>query len=246
MRLDPPPKLTMRVHELAKELGWPSSRLLAELRRRGEYVKSAMSTIEAPVVRAIRRDFAAAVRADIDPDDVIDASLYGKSAEIAEEDDGPDETFAAAVARIKSQPPRQQTAASKTAQWRPAILQALLDEVIAHRPEHLAEPSGGHFGWELKKAEKLHLQWAKARLIGLDGDDATVIKWIRLSGGERPSLAAQLSSADITPDEAGLHLGYGGRIDPRMATLYERFRDRRITRSEVIAAVRQRRHNAAS
>lgn len=245
MKLDPAPKHTMRVHELAKELGWPASRLLAELLRRNEYVKSAMSTIEAPVVRAIRRDFAVA-SADIDPDDVIDASLYGMSAEIAEEDDGPDETFAAALARIKSQLPRYQTAASKTAQWRPAILQALLDEVIAHRPEHLAEPSGGHFGWELKKAEKLHLQWAKARLTGLDGDDATVIKWIRLSGGERPSLAAQLSSADITPDEAALHLGYGGRIDTRMATLYERFRDRRITRSEVIAAVRQRRHNNAA
>ena len=41
----------MRVHELAKELGWPPARLVDELRRRGEWVKSAMSIIEAPVVR---------------------------------------------------------------------------------------------------------------------------------------------------------------------------------------------------
>jgi hypothetical protein len=243
MRLDPPPKHTVRVHELAKELGWPSSRLLAELRRRNEYVKSAMSTIEAPVVRAIRRDFPAA-SADIDPEEAIDASLYGSSAAITE-DDGQDETFANALARIKSQPPRHQAAASNAAQWRPSILQALLDEVIAQRPEHLGDPRGGHFGWELKKAEKLHLQWAKARLTGLHGDDPVVIEWIRRSGGERPALAAQLSNAGITPDEASLQLGYGGRIDTRMDNLYERFRDQRITRSEVIAAVRQWRQNNA-
>jgi hypothetical protein len=243
MRLDPPPKSTVRVHELAKELGWPSSRLLAELRQRNEYVKSPMSTIEAPVVRAIRRDFAAA-SADIDPEEAIDASLYGRSAEITG-DDGPDETFGDALARIKSQPPRRQAAASRAAEWRPAILQALLDEVIAQRPDHLGDPRGGHFAWELKKAEKLHLQWAKARLTGLDGDDPVVIRWIRRSGGERPALAAELSSAGITPEEAGLQLAYGGRIDPRMANLYERFRDRRITRSEVIAAVRQWRQNNA-
>ena len=57
----------MRVHELAKELGWPARQLIAELRSRGEYVKSAMSTVEAPVVRAIRRDFAAISDAP-DPD----------------------------------------------------------------------------------------------------------------------------------------------------------------------------------
>jgi hypothetical protein len=42
MKLDPPPKQTMRVHELARELGWPSPQLVDELRRRDEYVKSAM------------------------------------------------------------------------------------------------------------------------------------------------------------------------------------------------------------
>jgi hypothetical protein len=90
------------------------------------------------------------------------------------------------------------------------------------------------------------VQWTKARLNGLADEDPIVIKWIRLSGGHRPRLAAELSSADITPAEANLHLGYGGRIDPRMDTLYARFRDRRITRSEVIAAVRQWRQNNAA
>jgi hypothetical protein len=126
------------------------------------------------------------------------------------------------------------------------VLQALLDEVIMQRPGHLGQPSGGHFGWELKKAEQWHVQWTRARLNGLADGDPIVIQWIRLSGGQRPRLAAELSSADITPDEAGLRLGYGGRIDPRMDTLYVRFRDRRITRSEVIVAVRQWRQNNAT
>jgi hypothetical protein len=48
----------MRVHELAAELGWTSRQLIAELCRRGEYVKSTASALGAPVVRDIRRDFA--------------------------------------------------------------------------------------------------------------------------------------------------------------------------------------------
>jgi hypothetical protein len=243
MRLDPLPKRTVRVHDLAKELGWPSSRLVAELRRRGEYVKSAMSTIEAPIVRAIRRDFASASAA-VDPDESLEPNLYGKSADIAANE--PDESFEEAVARLRSQPPRHHSTASTTGHWRSPVLQALLDEIVARRPERLAEPRDGHFRWELKKAEKLHIEWAAFRLNGLAGNDRDIIDWISLSKGEQPHLAAGLSSAGITPDEADLHLGYGGRIDPRMASLFERFRDGRINRSEVINAVRQWRENSAA
>ena len=41
----------VRVHELAKELGITSKKLLEVLKESGEFVKSASSTIEAPVVR---------------------------------------------------------------------------------------------------------------------------------------------------------------------------------------------------
>lgn len=243
MRLDPPPKHTMRVHELAKELRWTPARLIDELRERGEWVNSAMSTIEAPVVRAIRRDFAAA-DPPADPERSLDAALYGNSSDPAIPNEPPGETFADALARAraKSSSRHQKSTTSKSGRWRPPLLQALLDEVIAQRPEHL-HPNGECFGWESKKADELHRQWTAARLNGLAGEDPTVVEWIRLSGGQRPHLAAELSSAGITPEEAALRLGYGGRIDPRMNTLYVRFRDRRITRSEVLAAVRQWRAN---
>ncbi|HJQ01868.1 MAG TPA: translation initiation factor IF-2 [Jatrophihabitans sp.] len=50
-----------RVHELAKELGVPSKEVLAKLSELGEFVKSASSTVEAPVARRLREAFPANV-----------------------------------------------------------------------------------------------------------------------------------------------------------------------------------------
>jgi translation initiation factor IF-2 len=52
-----------RVHELAKELGVPSKEVLAKLSELGEFVKSASSTVEAPVARRLREAFPAAASA---------------------------------------------------------------------------------------------------------------------------------------------------------------------------------------
>lgn len=94
--------------------------------------------------------------------------------------------------------------------------------IFPRRPDHLDEPNGGYFRWEIKQAESMNVRWAEARLNGLNYDDSVVIEWIRLSGGERPNLAAELCQAGISPDEARLQLGYGGRIDLRWPTLYQR------------------------
>jgi translation initiation factor IF-2 len=47
----------LRVHELAKELGVTSKELLASLKEQGEFVKSASSTVEPPVVKKMRKHF---------------------------------------------------------------------------------------------------------------------------------------------------------------------------------------------
>ena len=47
----------VRVHELAKELGITSKDAVAKLQEMGEFVRSASSTIEAPVVRKLRAAF---------------------------------------------------------------------------------------------------------------------------------------------------------------------------------------------
>ncbi len=54
----------VRVHELAKELGVSSKDVLAKLQELGEFVKSASSTVEAPVVRKLREAMPAAAPAD--------------------------------------------------------------------------------------------------------------------------------------------------------------------------------------
>ena len=46
-----------RVHELAKELGVTSKHVLERLKDQGEFVKSASSTVEAPVARRLRESF---------------------------------------------------------------------------------------------------------------------------------------------------------------------------------------------
>lgn len=231
----------MRVHELARELGWTSRQLLAELSRRGEFVKSAASQLEAPVVRAIRQEFSAV--GEPDPDATVAPAMYGRSAEplTNEDETGFAEELARAIAQSKAK------GRNNVAQWHPPILQVLLDEVIVpQRPDHLDEPTRGYFGRELKKAAKLNERWAEARLNGLGGDDALVVKWIRLSDGQRPDIAADLADGGIAPDEAGLHIGHGGRIDSRLPSIYERFRSRRINRSEAIALVRQWRQTQRS
>ncbi|HEX5596584.1 MAG TPA: translation initiation factor IF-2 [Micromonosporaceae bacterium] len=56
-----------RVHELAKELGVESKTVLAKLKEMGEFVKSASSTVEAPVARRLRGAFAAAAESTAPP-----------------------------------------------------------------------------------------------------------------------------------------------------------------------------------
>ena len=48
--------MAVRVHELARELGVQSKDILSTLKDMGEYVKSASSTVEAPVVRRLKEE----------------------------------------------------------------------------------------------------------------------------------------------------------------------------------------------
>ena len=55
--------MSIRVHELAKELGVTSKEVLAKLAELGEYVKSASSTVQPPVARKLREAMPAAAPA---------------------------------------------------------------------------------------------------------------------------------------------------------------------------------------
>lgn len=55
----------LRVHELAKQLGVTSKELLATLKEQGEFVKTASSTIEPPVVKKMRAHYEAQSGGDV-------------------------------------------------------------------------------------------------------------------------------------------------------------------------------------
>ncbi|MDQ4008882.1 MAG: translation initiation factor IF-2 N-terminal domain-containing protein, partial [Actinomycetota bacterium] len=52
----------VRVHELAKEFGVPSKTVLETLKDMGEFVKTASSTVEAPVVRRLNEQYGETLR----------------------------------------------------------------------------------------------------------------------------------------------------------------------------------------
>jgi translation initiation factor IF-2 len=56
----------LRVHELAKQLGTTSKELLATLKEQGEFVKSASSTVEPPVVKKMKNHYGAATESTKD------------------------------------------------------------------------------------------------------------------------------------------------------------------------------------
>ena len=55
----------VRVYELAKEFGVESKAVMVKLQEMGEFVRSASSTIEAPVVRRLKEAFASNAAAAI-------------------------------------------------------------------------------------------------------------------------------------------------------------------------------------
>jgi translation initiation factor IF-2 len=69
-----------RVHELAKELGVTSKEVLARLSEQGEFVKSASSTVEAPVARRLREAFGGGKAAQAGNGAVVKKSAAGAPA----------------------------------------------------------------------------------------------------------------------------------------------------------------------
>ena len=112
----------VRVHELAKEIGVTSKKLLAVLKENGEFVKSASSTIEAPVVRKARDYF------DAHPEEVGGES--GKKAPAK---------ASGAAAKKESAKPKKPAAGTRAAVDRPAGSEAIVvetpaDEAQANKP----------------------------------------------------------------------------------------------------------------
>lgn len=190
----------IRVHELATELGLSAKQVLTELNELGEFVKSASSTVDAKVADRLRRKFAGAQPRR------IDARAYGVSADVEHPTLADDGGFASALAKAA----RRSRSAASTRHEPGAIESAIYQYAIDPRRTR----RGRYTPEETDRAQRLLKRWLPTWL-----DD--MADWIRLTGGEYPDVAVQLSRAGLTAADAELRIGFG-RIDPSRDTIIMR------------------------
>jgi translation initiation factor IF-2 len=100
-----------RVHELAKELGVTSKEVLSKLAEQGEYVKSASSTVEAPVARRLRDAYTKASASAAPSSDANGAPPRAKQAPAGKREGGSARRGGTA-AKPAPQPTQDKTAAA--------------------------------------------------------------------------------------------------------------------------------------
>jgi hypothetical protein len=188
-----------RVHELAKELGVTSREILAACSSYGEFVKSASSTLEAPLARRLRADLGGRTNS-------VSAQDYGRSADIGQPTIDDDGGFGAAYEKTRRQSRSTHSSSQKPGPIESAIYRYAIDPRRSRR--------GGYTPEERDRAQRLTKQWATTWL-------SEIVDWIRVSGGEHSDVAVKLSKAGLTPADAELRLGFG-RIDASRDTIMER------------------------
>ena len=134
----------VRVYELAKALGLESKEIIAKLEQVGEYVKSASSTVEAPVVKRLQQKFPELKQAA--PAKAEPAKKAAAKKAAAKPVQSPDEDFVAesAPAPVKKSAPKSETAAPeiKSEEKSSAPSGTAPKPVSAPRPAPGARPGG--------------------------------------------------------------------------------------------------------
>lgn len=189
-----------RVHELAAEFGVTAKDILVLLSDWSEFVKSASSTVEAPLARRVREHYAAR------PPRLIAARDYGVSAGLSRPVVRDDNGFGAAVESARRQNRRTSPSSHKPGEIETALFRCVIDPTRTRR--------GGYTPEERDRVERLLRRWLETWL-----DD--MAEWIRASGGQYPDIAVKLCAAGLTPADADLRLGFG-RIDPTRDTIIHR------------------------
>ena len=113
----------LRVHELAKQLGVTSKELLATLKEQGEFVKTASSTIEPPVVKKMRAHY--------------EAQSGGDDAAEKKQDNKPAKGAAKSTAKASAPKPGAKSAAPKPGAEAPKPGAKAAAPKRAHRPRSL-------------------------------------------------------------------------------------------------------------
>ncbi len=189
-----------RVHQLAAEFGVTAKDILVLLSGWGEFVKSASSTVEAPLARRVREHYAAR------PPQPIAARDYGVSAGPGRPVMSDDNDFWSELEKARRQSRRTSPGSHNPGEIETALFRCVIDPVRTRRGNYTPE--------ERDRVERLLQRWLETWL-----DD--MADWIRVSGGRHPDVAVKLSAAGLTPADADLRIGFG-RIDPTRDTIIRR------------------------
>ncbi|WP_142279502.1 translation initiation factor IF-2 N-terminal domain-containing protein [Mycobacterium arosiense] len=166
-----------RVHELASEFGVTAKDILILLSGWDEFVKSASSTVEAPLTRRVREHYAAR------PPRPITTRDYGVSAGPTRRGVTDDNGFGAAVERARRQSRRASPGSHQPGEIEAALYRCVIDPVRTRRGSYTPE--------ERDRVERFLRRWLETWL-----DD--MAEWIRVSGGQHPDVAVQLCTAGLT------------------------------------------------
>jgi hypothetical protein len=184
-----------RVHELAAELGVPAKDVLAKLKELGEFVKSASSTVDAPVARRLRECYRQrpAGQRPVVPRPAVSpphAAVTGQRGVSSPSRRTP-------FAPLPSRRPRREWYRGEEPQ---GLTRFLLDNyVVKQRDPEQKPPSRPYWDDEVRRARKLSDEWAGTLLEGLEFSD--ILRWVR--AGWSAEHAGVLHRAGIPPEELG-------------------------------------------
>jgi hypothetical protein len=208
----------IRVHELAKELGLPLKQVMAKLQELNQPVKSPSSTIEAPIVKVLKAEFAGQPKAH---EPAIPAPPRFATLPLA------------GIPR-SGRPRREWYRGPQPAELTTMILDRI---VIRRRSPFSSRPSGPsrYFADEVKDAQVLAAEWSAALFEGLSTED--IVDWMQLAD---PPIsfrqALVLHSAQITPDDL-----VSGEMNRGRPSLGFRLGCGNITVEQIVVEVNRRR-----
>ncbi|HZN18957.1 MAG TPA: translation initiation factor IF-2 [Micromonosporaceae bacterium] len=184
-----------RVHELAKELGVESKIVLAKLKEMGEFVKSASSTVEAPVARRLREVFVAAPAASAPPPPAAPVATAGE----------------VRVAPAKPAPPKRPARVVPTPPPAPTIKPASAHDIEVAA----AEARAAALKAEQEATVKAAQQARQRRQPPAEGGGVTVPRPGPSMMPPRPGTPAAAAASASAPPRPAPPSAPGGRPGPR-------------------------------
>lgn len=185
--------MSVRVHELAKELGIESVEVLSALRAIGCYTKSASSTVEADDVRRLR--------AHLDGELIPPQSISERIRPIPQ---FRRETLDLEAARLKRESQRGKRHRGDI----DVATQHFLDSARAHKPPFLDEYA---------QARARTDEWLMHGFVSLE----VIVRWETECPGISPSVGVDFIKAGLTPRHARTRWD-GRKIDPEGETMIYR------------------------